>query len=303
MLKQWLAKVVIALFHVLAWLPAFGAKFLAVGLGIVCRLLMRRRRHVVATNLELCFPEWTDAQRASLLREVFASLGMSFYEIAITWCRVDWRQLPECKLEGVEHIQQAVAQQRGVLLICGHFNCIEISARYIAENLSRLPEAIAISGVYRPLDNPLLEQFQSKGRGRYAKAMISKRNPRAILKALKTKQVIWMAPDQDFGLQRSEFIPFFNIPTATLTATWRLAKQTQATVLTMWPRRLSDGSYHICVGPPLPGVNSESPEILLTALNQRIETAVRASPADYWWLHRRFKTTPPGMTDRYAKRD
>jgi len=295
-LIHWLlAYVVIVALHVIAWLPRQFATSLAVLLGRMFEYSMRRRRAIVEANLKACFPDWSDQQRRQLRRELFQSLGLSVYEIALAWCRLDSRKLPSCEIQGLQHIENAIQQGQGVLLVNGHFNCLEICSRYLAE-------AMPLTGVYRPLRNQYMERFQTKARLRYAQAMISKRQPKKILTALKQGQIIWFAPDQDFGPKRSIFVPFFNIPAATLTATWRLARSTNSVVLTAIPRRLDNGQYQITIEAALPGVDAAEPEPLLTALNQRIEAAVRSQPADYWWFHRRFKTRVKGAKNLYLDR-
>lgn len=297
MLAHWLdwilAHVVIIALQVIARLPVRLARMLAVVLGKLFEVLMRRRRLIVEANLAACFPQWDQQQQRIMRGRLFKSLGFSVYEIALAWCRRDSRHLPSCQIDGLEHINNAIEQGRGVLLVNGHFNCLEICSRYLAE-------AMPLLGVYRPFNNQYLERFQTQARLNYARAMISKRQPRKILAALKQGKIIWFAPDQDFGPQRSIFIPFFNIPTATLTATWRLARSTGAVVLTATTKRLDNGNYHITIESELPGADAEGPETLLHALNQRIETAVRAAPEDYWWFHRRFKTTPEQNGNIYS---
>ncbi len=289
-----LAGLVIGMLRILARLPASLARRCALLLGRVLGRTMRRRRRVVTANLRLCFPDWSEQQRRDLTARLFQSLGLSVYEIALAWCRPAGADLPGCQLDGLEHINAARRAGRGVLLVNGHFNCLEICSRFLAE-------AMPLQGVYRPLNNPVMERFQTRARLRYARAMISKRQPRQILAALRSGELIWFAPDQDFGPLRSMFIPFFNLPAATLTATWRLARGSGAVVLTATPRRLPDGNYQITIGPELPGADDATPERMLTALNQRIESAVRAAPEDYWWFHRRFKTTPDESIDHYAE--
>ncbi len=293
LLNSVLGRLVIFVLYGFALLPISVAKPLAGGLGRALGLFMHRRRLIVSANIKTCFPKWDERSRRELGRQIFQSLGLSIYEIALAWCRRDSRHLPDCKIDGLEHVNAAVQQGRGVLLVNGHFTCLEICSRYLAE-------AMPLSGVYRPLKNPVLESFQTKARLRYARTMLSKRNPKEILTALKQGQIVWFAPDQDFGPQRSVFVPFFNVPAATLTATWRLARSSGAVVLTATPVRLANGGYQITIDSALPGVDAAEPEELLTGLNQRIESAVRTAPADYWWFHRRFKTTPNNSQNIYS---
>jgi len=292
MLDRISACAVIAWLQLTARLPRSLARAMSYPGGLLLALLMRRRAAIVSTNLQHCFPHWSAAELAAWRRRMFRSLAYSFYEIAISWCRRDSNKLPSCQIDGLEHIQAAQADARGVLLVCGHYTTMEITGRLIAEQ-------VPLYCVYRPLHNRQLERFQNLSRNGYAKGLISKRTPGAILKALQQGDGVWMAPDQDFGPQRSVFVDFFGRPTATLTAVWRLARASHAVVLTMQPQRLADGSYHIRIEPPLPGADADGPESMLQAMNRRLEQQIRQQPDQYWWLHRRFKTRPDGVADLY----
>lgn len=293
MLERGLAYVVLAWLQISARVPVWLARRLSYPGGLLLSWFMRRRATVVARNLRHCFPDWDAGVVAYWRARMFRALAYSLYETALSWCRIERSQLPACRISGLQHIAAAQQQQQGVLLVCGHFMSMEITGRLIAEQ-------VPLYAVYRPLRNRWLERYQNSSRGRYTLGLISKRQPRQILKVLRRGQVVWIAPDQDFGPQRSEFVDFFDQPAATLTAVWRLARASNAVVLTMQPQRLEDGSYQIDIQPPLPGVHDDQPQTLLQAMNQRIEVQVREQPDQYWWLHRRFKTRPEGMASIYA---
>lgn len=285
-------------YAVLAWLqltarlPRWLAKAMSRPGGWLLRHVLRHRASIVVANLRYCFPQWSDQQRNACTRQHFRELAYSFYEIALSWCIVDSRSLPPCTFVGLEHIDQARSKKRGILMVCGHFVTMEITGRYYGE---QVPSDM----VYRPLRNPTLEAYQRRARHRYADQRIVKQQPGKILRSLRADRAVWFAPDQDFGPERSVFVDFFGHPTATLVATWRLARSSGAEVLTLLPERLKDGSYRITIGSPVPGCDAESPAIMLTEINRRIEAGVRAHPAQYWWLHRRFKTRPDGVADLY----
>lgn len=292
MLERITAYAVLAWLQLTARIPRWLAQAMSRPGGLLLATLLRRRAIIVTANLQHCFPARSAAELAHWRRRMFQSLAYSFYEIAISWCRRDSHKLPSCQIDGLQHVQAAQTDQRGILLVCGHYTTMEITGRLIAEQ-------VPLHAVYRPLRNRLLERFQNHGRGRYAQGLVSKREPGRILRVLKNGGVVWMAPDQDFGPQRSVFVDFFDRPTATLTAVWRLARASNAVVLTMQPQRLADGSYHIRIEPPLPGADADGPESMLQAMNRRLEQQIRQQPDQYWWLHRRFKTRPEGVADLY----
>ena len=260
--------------------------------GLLLATLLRRRAIIVTANLQHCFPagrlpNWHTGDGACSSHWPTVFMKSPSAGVAATV-----NKLPPCQIDGLQHVQAAQTDQRGILLVCGHYTTMEITGRLIAEQ-------VPLHAVYRPLRNRLLERFQNHGRGRYAHGLISKREPGRILRVLKSGGVVWMAPDQDFGPQRSVFVDFFDRPTATLTAVWRLARASNAVVLTMQPQRLADGSYHIRIEPPLPGADADGPESMLQAMNRRLEQQIRQQPDQYWWLHRRFKTRPDGVADLY----
>jgi len=290
MLERLAGYVVLCWMQLTARLPRSLAGAMSRPGGVLLQASMLRRAAIVTANLQHCFPHWRRDELACWRRRMFQALAYSFYEMAISWCRRDSSKLPPCQIEGMQHVARAQADQRGILLVCGHYTTMEITGRMIAEQVS-------LHAVYRPLRNPVLERFQNRGRGRYARGLISKREPGRILRVLKRGGVVWMAPDQDFGPKRSLMVNFFGRPTATLSAVWRLAQASDAVVLTMQPQRLNDGSYRIDIEPPLPASDAAT---MLQSMNQRLEAQVRRQPDQYWWLHRRFKTRPDGVADLYS---
>ena len=127
-----------------------------------------------------------------------------------------------------------------------------------------------------------MEWYQTRGRLRYAKFMISKRNARQAVKTLRKGGVIWYAPDQDFGPDQSVFAPFFGIQTATLLATHRLPSMTGCAVVPMFPvYDQQSGLYDIYVLPTLENYPTDDPVADLSRINSLIESQVRKAPAPY----------------------
>jgi KDO2-lipid IV(A) lauroyltransferase len=162
-------------------------------------------------------------------------------------------------------------------------------------------ERFAGSGMYRPLGNEVLEWYQNRGRAWYAEGMISKRDIRRAVRYLRAGGVLWYAPDQDFGAAHSAFVPFFGVPTATLLASHRLPRMTGCRVMAMMPRfDRGSGGYVVELSPLLEDYPGEDPLRDLERINALLEAQVRSAPEQYWWIHRRFKTRPPGEPDFYG---
>jgi KDO2-lipid IV(A) lauroyltransferase len=259
------------------------------------RLAMAQRRDIARRNLELCFPELDRAARERLLNEHFRQLAEGVAEIAMAWSRPGALDETVGTVTGLEHLAAARKDGRGVVLFTGHTTCLELGARLVGER-------IEASGIYRPLGNPVLEQFQNRGRARYAQTMIPRSDPRAMVRHLRSGGVLWYAPDQDFGLRRSTFAPFLGVPTATATGILDLARLGRARLVPMYPHKNPDtGRIVVELEAAFAPFPTDDPVADLTRVNAFLERHVRALPAQYWWLHRRFKTRPPGEANPYGR--
>jgi KDO2-lipid IV(A) lauroyltransferase len=256
------------------------------------------RRYIARRNLELCFPELSQAQRERLLRENFASNGIAFFEMAMSWWWPQARLQRLARIDGLEHLQQAQAAGQGVILMALHFTTLEIGAALLGQRHT-------IDGMYREHKNPLFDFVQRRGRERHNRdaSAIEREDVRAMLKVLRAGRAIWYAPDQDYGRKQSLFVPLFGVQAATVTATTKFARLGRARVIPFTQERLADGSgYRLVIHPPLQDFPGESEEADCLRINQWIEEAVSAVPEQYLWAHRRFKTRPVGEPSLYKKR-
>lgn len=273
------------------WLLVLGR-----GLGGVMYHLAGSRRRIAARNLELCFPELSVGERQRLLRENFASTGMTFFEMAISW----WWPVERLKrlgtVEGLEHLRQAEADGQGVILMALHFTTLEMGGALLCMQQD-------MYGMYRAHKNPLFDFIQRHGREQRLLGAIERDDVRGMLKVLRAGGVVWYAPDQDYGAQRSLFVPLFGVQAATVTATSKFARLGRARVVPFTQTRLADGSgYKVTVHPALADFPGESEEADCLRINQWIEQAIRQQPEQYLWAHRRFKTRPAGEPKLYRKK-
>jgi KDO2-lipid IV(A) lauroyltransferase len=255
---------------------------------------MNRRRRIAERNIERCFPELTHDQRAALLTDSFRALGRMVFEMAWSWSASDRFLRRVSEVEGLPLLREAASTGRGVLLITAHFTCLDIGAHMTALAFGDA------GGIYRPLHNPVLEWYQNRSRSKWTECMFRKEDLRSAVRYLKNGGVLWYAPDQDFGAARSVFVPFFGIPTATLSVTERLVALTDCLVVPMFPiyderaRR-----YRVTLWPPLAPFPSGDATQDLARINALLEEQVRLAPEQYWWIHRRFKTRPAGEAPFY----
>jgi KDO2-lipid IV(A) lauroyltransferase len=232
-----------------------------------------------------------------LLKRHFHSLGRMLFETAWSWTVSARRFSRFGAIENPEHAQRAVASGKGLLIISAHFTTLEIGGRLAAMPFS------GVHAIYRPLRNPVIEWYQNRCRRKqYLEGVIPKRDMRRAVRVLKNGGIIWTAPDQDFGPSLSDFAPFFGIETATLLATARLARMTGCRVLPLFPHYDSQARcYRARFYPPLEDFPSGDDRADLARINALIEEQVREVPEQYWWIHRRFKTRPPGEAPFYDR--
>lgn len=282
----------------LAWLlvlllPYRAQLWLGAGLGRLLAWLIPRRRRIAARNLELCFPELDSGERATLLQQHYRNLGIGIFETGIAWWWPDRRFARLLRFEGLEHLQKL--GDRGALLLSLHLTSLEIGCSAISLKL-------CLDGMYRPNNNPVLDYVQRRGRERRVRTGRARPRDdlRGILKALRQGRILWYAPDQDYGPRRSIFAPLFGHKAATVTATARLAARTGAAVVPYtYFRRADGGGYHIRVYTPLAAFPSGDDLTDATRINRLVEHYIRQCPAQYLWVHRRFKTRPPGEASLY----
>jgi KDO2-lipid IV(A) lauroyltransferase len=261
-------------------------------LGAGLRVALGSRRRVAARNLALCFPELDATARERLLRQNFAALGTGLFEFARAW----WGSLAASRrglqLEGLEHLEAARAGGRGVILVSGHFTTLEICGRLLCD---RVP----LAGMYRPHAQPVLEWAVKRGRLRYAVAMFGREELRPAIRHLKAGGVLWFAPDQETRRGDSVFVPFFGRPASSLTSTHQMARLSGATVLAFAHERRADGGYSLRLSPAFAGFPTSDAVADTGRVMAAIEAMVRGVPAQYLWIHRRFKRQPEGG-DPYA---
>jgi len=281
----------LALAWLLAQLPIGLSGPLASTCGPLLARVLSSRRAVAERNLELCFPEKSPAARAELLALNFRSLGVAVIEFIVAW----WggrQALPRItRLDGLEHLLLARERGQGVLLVSGHFHTLELCGRLLTAH-------VPVAGMYRPHEQPLLEWAVQKGRKRYALAMYTREQLKSAIKHLKAGGVLWYAPDQDYRRGESVFAPFFGIPAASLKATHQLARLGHALVIGFEHRRDGAG-YALKLHPPLKDFPTIDPAADTARVNALIEQMVRAAPAEYLWIHKRFKTRPEGEPSLY----
>ncbi|MFU0886888.1 Kdo(2)-lipid IV(A) acyltransferase [Kluyvera sichuanensis] len=263
-------------------------------IGRLALLLLKRRAQIAYRNLELCFPEKSEAERHQMVVKNFESVGMGVMETGIAWFWPTKRINRWMDASGLEHIRAVQDSGRGVLLIGIHFLTLEMGARMFGIHNPGI-------GVYRPNDNPVIDWLQTWGRMRSNKDMIDRKDLKGMVRALKNGEIIWYAPDHDYGPRASVFAPLFAVKdAATTSGTWMLAKMSKACVVPFVPRRKPNGKgYELIILEPECDPPLENAEVTAAWMNSIVEKCIMMAPEQYMWLHRRFKTRPEGAPSLY----
>ncbi|MDI3263241.1 LpxL/LpxP family Kdo(2)-lipid IV(A) lauroyl/palmitoleoyl acyltransferase [Aerosticca soli] len=291
--RHWPAWLGVGAIWMLAQLPYPLLLALGRALGALIVRLPSPRRRIAAANIALCFPELSARERAALVDAHLRDLGLMLVEFALGWMgRARALERIPLEIEGLEHLQAARRAGRGVLLVGGHFSHLELCARLVS---ARIP----IAGMYRRMDSPVFEWAVLRARLRYAEAMFDKDDIRGTVKYLRGGGTLWYAPDQDMRSKDNVFVSFFGVPAATITATHHLARLSGAWVIPFFHQRRPQGGYVLKLGAPLQDFPSADVAADTARVNACIEQMARAAPEQYLWVHKRFKTRPPGAAPVY----
>lgn len=293
--RHWPAWIGLGCIRIAVWLPYRWLLKIGRALGWLAARGLHDRRAVAARNLELCYPQLDPRERAAMLEENLRDGGVMLLEFALAWMGSQRaiERIP-LEIEGLDHLAAARADGRGVLLVGAHFSHLELCARLVSQR-------IRIAGMYREHEDAAFEWAIKRARLAYAGAMFTKDELRQSVRWLKQGGTIWYAPDQDMRGKDAVFAPFFGVPAATITATHHLARLSGARVIPFFHRRLEHGGYAIRLEAPLADFPGADVVADTARVNAWIERMVRAAPTQYLWMHKRFKTRPPGEADVYHR--
>lgn len=285
--KFWLLWFAVGLARLTLLLPLKWQMKLGSTFGLLAMKLAGSRVNTARRNLELCFPQMSEAERETLLRRNFQETGKAIFDTINAWWWNNDKVQKHMQIKGQEHVEQTLAAGQGVILFAVHCLPLEMGARIFGQFQPGV-------GVYRPHNNPVMEYLQVKGRLRSNKALVPKRDLRQMVRCLRNPDVIWYTADQDFGRSSAVFIPLFAVPdAATITGGTTLAKLGKAKVLPFFVERNTDDTgYNIEIQAPLDNFPGENEVEDAKRGNGIVEQLISRNPAQYMWLHRRFKTRP-----------
>ena len=285
-MKLFLSYLLVGFLWLLHWLPLPVLRALGWGLGWLLYGFGRERRRIALTNLRLCFPDLSEAERDHLVRRHFVVFARAFLDRSLGWWAPRERLERIIRIHGVEHLTDP--EGRPVIMLSPHFVGLDAGGTAVSMH-------VVGCSVFSRQKNPLLNKLLYDGRRRFNDAVLLSRQDgmRKIVKAMKEGHPFYYLPDMDFGRKESIFVPFFGVQAATIPALSRMVRLTKARVVPVITRQVPDG-YEVEVMPPWDNFPGESVEADTEFMNRFIESQVLRMPEQYFWLHKRFKTRPPG---------
>ena len=289
--RYWLTWAGIALAFVLTGLSRPTRQRLARLLGRGAKYLTPRRVRIAKVNLSLCFPDLTPEAQTQLLQANLRSTAEGLIETGTTWLHPKKLKDLTVRFIGLEHLDRTDTDP-GILIIGMHFATLDLAGALLSQKRP-------FNVMYKTNKNPVLEWLMQHGRGHHFKQALDQHNIRGVIRNLKAGNRLWYAPDQDYGRQNAVFAPFFGLPAATTTAANRIARLTGAKVVFMSHYRHADGSYSVVIKAPETPFPTQSDLEDTSLINRQIQHAITDAPEQYWWVHRRFKSTSRGRSTLY----
>ncbi|MGF6977801.1 KDO2-lipid IV(A) lauroyltransferase [Paraburkholderia sp. JPY465] len=294
MLSRYGAKLAVGLLKLFALLPYGFVARLGDGLGWLLYQIPSRRKRIVNTNLKLCFPDWSDEHREDVAQKHFRHAIRSYLERSVQWFG------SAKKLEKLIQLDSAIdltdPNLPPTLFLGFHFVGIEAGSIFLNYSLKR-----RCGSLYQPMSNQELEGVAKAARARFGADMASRADSaRVVLRWLRERKPVMLGADMDYGARNSTFVPFFGVPTCTLTAVGRLAKVGHAQVVPFIGEVLPNyKGYRLKVFKPWDNYPTGDDDADARRMNEFLEEQIPLMPEQYYWVHKRFKTRPPGVPGVY----
>lgn len=287
-----MARLLIVFMRFLAWWPLPLLRGLGAVLGMLLYALARERRHVANVNLALCFPQWSEAQRRQVLRQHFVRVMQSLLDRAWLWhapIRVLQKRLQ------VTGDVQTLQQEGGRVVFAPHFVGLDAGGVAIT-----LVQGLPMASIYVPQRGQALDEWVRHGRNRNGRNRLYERHEgvKTIVGGLRQGDKLYLLPDMDFGPAESVFVNFFGVPAATLPSLSRFARLGKAQVVTAATRMTATG-YRTEISAPWTVYPSDDVLADTRRMNEELQALVLSMPEQYYWVHKRFKTRPPGSDPVY----
>ena len=287
-----LSRLVIGFMRLLGRLPLSWLRAVGVWLGWFLYLAVASRRHVVQTNLRLCFPGLSDVQRQHLTRHVFVRFAQAWLDRGWLWHGDASRVQQRLRLTGA---LDAFTGSEPTVIFAPHFVGLDAGWTALTLNLPR-----HFTTIYTDQSNRVMDAWILAGRQRFGSAQLFGRadGVKTIVAALRRGDPLYLLPDMNFGPQESLFVPFYGVSAATVPSLSRFARLARAQVVPVITRMTDDG-YDVEVMPAWDDFPSDDLEADTALMNQRLQHYINTMPEQYYWVHKRFKDRPAGEPPVY----
>jgi KDO2-lipid IV(A) lauroyltransferase len=250
------------------------------------------RRRVVQTNLRVCFPNLSNAEREALTRQTFVYFAQAWLDRSWLWHRSAACIQARVQLSGQVG---ALSEATPTVLFAPHFMSLDVGWTALTLNLP-----MHFTTIFTPQSNVAVDAWVAKGRQRFGNVRLFRREDgvKPIVAALRQNELLYLLPDMNFGPSESIFVPFYGELAATVPSLSRFAKLGRARVVPVITRMTSAG-YEVVVHPAWSDFPTDDAQADTATMNQRLEAFINAMPAQYFWVHKRFKTRPQGAPELY----
>jgi KDO2-lipid IV(A) lauroyltransferase len=276
----------------IAPLPLPLLRAMGLALGWILFYLVAARRHVATRNLELCFPQWTREQRRGVVRRHFIFFAQAWLDRSWVWHGHPDVVRRRLRLTGA---LEEFAGKAPTVVFAPHFVGLDAGVTALSQQSGR-----EIIGIYTHQSNPVVDAWVREGRERFGNVRPMSRNDgvRELVSAMREGALMYLLPDMNFGPEESIFVPFFGVPAATVPSLSRFARLGRAKVVPLVTRMTASG-YDVEVKPAWQGFPTGDVAADTALMNVRLQGYIEAMPAQYYWVHKRFKTRPVGEPGVY----
>jgi KDO2-lipid IV(A) lauroyltransferase len=277
-------------------LPEKWALFLGARMGDILRVLLPKKLWIMRENIELsnlALPP--ERSGKAFERDVFRHFGRMGVEFLRLRVLSDHEIRERVRVDGLEHFRQEIAKGKGVILLSGHIGCWEQSLRRIT-----LEAPGKVHPVIRRIKDPVVHTFVDEHRRKFGRgeSILSDKGVRPLLRILSRGEVLVVVLDQNAGLREGVFVPFFGRLACTYSSLAKLSLLLGIPVVPVGGLRRPEGTHWLNFHPPIPPFSDLPQDEAIyrqTALYTRaIEEMIRPHPEQWIWMHRRWKTRPPG---------
>jgi len=291
--KYWPTWLGLGLLRLIVSLPLPVLAALGYSLGWLFYLLGKSRRDISFRNISVCFPEYSERKRRQINRHHFYLVGQSVFTAPMQWWISDTRQQRLVTVKGREYYDAALAEGKNIILLAPHFMSLDVGGMALSSERPLIT-------MYQYSKNQLVDEIMKRGRGRHGGYLIERKEPlRKLIKLIRQGIPFYYLPDQDAG-RKGVFVPFFHELASTIPMLSKFANMTDAVVIPCHNRIRSWGrGYDLMLEKPLENFPSDNELHDTTYMNEVIAGLIRKTPEQYFWMHKRFKTRPPGTDTKF----